>query len=66
MKNKKYYINKYQEIHGNIASLEKEIENFDKNSAIGNPDSLINLKKRVIEQIQLLEKTRKDELKNYS
>ena len=64
--NKKAYISKYKEIHDTIASLEKEITSFDRQKAIENPELLEDLKRRVTEQVALLEKTRQDELSTFS
>jgi len=63
---KEKFISKYKEIHDTIASLEKEISAFDRQKAIENPDLLEDLKKRVTEQVALLEKTRQDELSTFS
>lgn len=64
--NKKAYITKYKEIHDTIASLEKEITAFDREKAIDHPELLEDLKRRVTEQVALLEKTRQDELSTFS
>ena len=63
---KEKFISKYREIHDNIASLEKEISAFDRQKAIENPELLEDLKRRVTEQVALLEKTRQDELSTFS
>jgi ribosome-interacting GTPase 1 len=63
---KEKFISKYREIHDNIASLEKEISTFDRQKAIENPELLEDLKRRVTEQVALLEKTRQDELSTFS
>jgi hypothetical protein len=63
---KEKFISKYREIHDNIASLEKEISTFDRQKAIENPELLEDLKRRVTEQLALLEKTRQDELSTFS
>ena len=63
---KEKFISKYREIHDNIASLEKEISTFDRQKAIVNPELLEDLKRRVTEQLALLEKTRQDELSTFS
>lgn len=63
---KEKFISKYKEIHDTIASLEKEITAFDRQKAIENPELLEDLKRRVTEQLALLEKTRQDELSTFS
>ena len=63
---KERFISKYKEIHDTIASLEKEISAFDRQKAIENPELLEDLKRRVTEQLALLEKTRQDELSTFS
>lgn len=63
---KEKFISKYKEIHDTIASLEKEISTFDRQKAIENPELLEDLKRRVTEQVALLEKTRQDELSTFS
>ena len=63
---KEEFISKYKEIHDTIASLEKEISVFDRQKAIENPELLEDLKRRVTEQLALLEKTRQDELSTFS
>ena len=63
---KEKFISKYKEIHDTIASLEKEITAFDRQKAIDHPELLEDLKRRVTEQVSLLEKTRQDELSTFS
>jgi hypothetical protein len=58
---KERFISKYKEIHDDIESLEKEISAFDWQKAIGDPDLLKDLRRRVTEQVELLNKTREDE-----
>lgn len=62
---KKQFIKKYQKIHDEINSLEKEIQNHISNKEeILKDDSLLEkLKEKVSIQIELLNKTRKHEAK---
>ena len=65
---KEYFLKKYDQIHENLRFLENEIESCtkDKDSLIKNPDRLEDLKKRVLVEIEILNKTREDEKKQYN
>ena len=62
---KKQFIKKYQKIHKDIDSLERQIENYISNKEeIIKDDSLLeSLKEKVAKQLDLLNKTRKNEAK---
>ncbi len=60
---KDWFIQKYSEIHEDLNNIEKEIDLHlkDKESILVDDQKLIDLKKRAIETIALLNKTREDE-----
>ena len=62
---KKQFIKKYQKIHNDIDSLEKQIEDYisNKEEIVKDYSLLESLKEKVTKQIDLLNKTRKHEAK---
>jgi hypothetical protein len=62
-KEKEYFIRKYKSLHVEIHTLETEIENYIKNKKdlLCDEHKLLDLKKKVVETIELLNKTREDE-----
>ena len=61
--NKDWFISQYVEIHENLHSLEKEIENHIKNKKdlISKDEVLEALKQRTLSEIERLNNTRKHE-----
>jgi hypothetical protein len=69
MENKKsWFINQYSEIHDNLSRLEKQIQRYQNNKSEISSDPLIleNLKIRVKEEIERLNKTREYERKLFN
>ena len=66
--NKEYFITQYNEIHDNLSRLENQIEGHQKNKSEISSDPLIleNLKLRVKEEIERLNKTREYERKLFN
>jgi uncharacterized protein YaaN involved in tellurite resistance len=62
---KKQFIKKYQKIHNDIDSLERQIEEYisNKEEIVKDYSLLESLKEKVTKQIDLLNKTRKHEAK---
>ena len=62
---KKQFIKKYQKIHNDIDSLERQIEGYisNKEEIVNDYSLLESLKEKVTKQIDLLNKTRKHEAK---
>lgn len=62
---KKQFIKKYQKIHNDIDSLERQIEDYisNKEEIVKDYSLLESLKEKVTKQIDLLNKTRKHEAK---
>jgi uncharacterized protein YaaN involved in tellurite resistance len=62
---KKQFIKKYQKIHNDIDSLERQIEEYisNKEEVVNDYSLLESLKEKVTKQIDLLNKTRKHEAK---
>jgi len=62
---KKQFIKKYQKIHNDIDSLERQIEDYisNKEEIVKDYFLLESLKEKVTKQIDLLNKTRKHEAK---
>jgi len=60
---KEWFIQRYSDIHSDLDKLEKEIEEHLKNKEglIAEDKKLEDLKRRTIETIDLLNKTREDE-----
>jgi hypothetical protein len=60
---KSWFIQRYKDLHENLDSLEKEIENHIKNKKdlICDSYKIDSLKKRTHELVELLNKTREDE-----
>ena len=67
-KTKEWFISQYNEIHGNLSFLEKELEyrSRNKEDIINNKLILEDLKRRVVKEVKRLEKTRKDERKIFN
>ena len=61
--NKNWFIQRYSDIHSDLDKLEKEIEENLKNKKdlLENDQKLEDLKRKTIETIDLLNKTREDE-----
>ena len=61
--NKNWFIQRYSDIHSDLDKLEKEIEENLKNKKdlLENDQKLEDLKRKTIETIDLLNKTRDDE-----
>ena len=61
--NKTWFIQKYSDIHDDLNKLEREIEDHLKNKKdlLENDQKLEDLKRKTIETIDLLNKTREDE-----
>jgi hypothetical protein len=61
--NTEWFVQKYSDIHSNLNKLEKEIDEHLKNkkNLIAGDKKLKDLKRRTIETIDLLNKTREDE-----
>jgi hypothetical protein len=61
--NKNWFIQRYSDIHSDLNKLEKEIEENLKNKKdlLENDQKLEDLKRKTIETIDLLNKTREDE-----
>lgn len=61
--NKNWFIQKYSDIHDDLNRLEREIEDHlkNKNDLLENDQKLEDLKRKTIETIDLLNKTREDE-----
>lgn len=62
---KKQFIKKYQKIHNDIYSLERQIQDYisNKEEIVKDYSLLESLKEKVTKQIDLLNKTRKHEAK---
>jgi len=60
---KEWFIQRYSDIHDDLNRLEIEIENHlkDKKDLLENDQKLEDLKRKTIETIDLLNKTREDE-----
>jgi len=60
---KNWFTQKYSDIHDDLNRLEKEIEGHlkNKNDLLENDQKLEDLKRKTIETIDLLNKTREDE-----
>jgi len=60
---KNWFIQRYSDIHDDLNRLEREIENHlkDKKDLLENDQKLEDLKRKTIETIDLLNKTREDE-----
>jgi ElaB/YqjD/DUF883 family membrane-anchored ribosome-binding protein len=60
---KNWFIQRYSDIHNDLNKLEREIEEHLKNKKdlLENDQKLEDLKRKTIETIDLLNKTRKDE-----
>ena len=60
---KEWFIQKYRDIHRDLNILESEVNQHlkSKEKLIGEDKKLEDLKKRIIETIDLLNKTREDE-----
>jgi hypothetical protein len=60
---KEWFIQKYSDIHEDLNKLEAEIEEHLKNKSdlLGNDEKLEELKRKTIDTIDLLNKTREDE-----
>ncbi len=65
---KEWFIQKYSDIHSDLNKLENEIEEHLKNKKdlISEDKKLEDLKRRTIETIELLNKTRDDERKIFN
>jgi hypothetical protein len=63
VKNKEWFIQKYNEIHNNLFIIEKEIEYHleNKMNLIENEEILESLKNKAQLEIEILKKTREDE-----
>ena len=63
MHNKEWFIDRYLDLHENLAKLETEIENHisDKSDIIGDDHKLEDLKMRTVEIVNLLYLTREEE-----
>jgi hypothetical protein len=63
VKNKEWFIQRYSDLHENLNKLENEIENHleNKSEIVKDDRKLNDLKKRTIETIDLLQRTRDDE-----
>ena len=63
MKDKEYYKTKYRRAHETLNSLELEIEKYieDKGDILEGDEKMEDLKKRVIEAVEELNKIREDE-----
>ena len=61
--NKEWFIQRYSDIHDDLNRLEREIEEHlkDKKDLLENDQKLEDLKRKTIETIDLLNKTREDE-----
>jgi hypothetical protein len=61
--NKEWFTEQYNDIHGNLFIIEKEIEYHleNKMNLIGNEEILESLKNKAQLEIERLEKTREDE-----
>ncbi len=60
---KDWFVQKYRDIHHDLNILENEVDRHLRNKAdlLGEDKKLEDLKKRIIETIDLLNKTREDE-----
>jgi hypothetical protein len=60
---KNWFIQKYSDIHDDLNRLEREIEDHlkNKNDLLENDQKLEDLKRKTIDTIDLLNKTREDE-----
>ena len=65
---KNWFINQYNEIHDNLSRLENQIESYqkDKSEISSDPFILENLKSKVKEEIERLNKTRENERKLFN
>ena len=65
---KEEYISQYTEIHEELSSIEKDIENYitNNNEILLDESILVDLKIRAIQQIDLLNKTRENERNEFN
>lgn len=69
MKDKDWFISQYTQIHDNLNSIEREIENHleeNKNRIVTEYTTLENLKDRAKKEVERLEKTREEEKKYWA
>ena len=65
---KEEYISQYTEIHEELSSIEKDIENYitNNNEILLDESILVDLKIRAIQQIDLKNKTRENERNEFN
>jgi hypothetical protein len=66
--NKEWFIQKYTDLHEDLNALEREIAYHEKNreSLVDSDYKIVNLRRKTLETIELLEKTREDERKIFN
>lgn len=65
---REWFIQRYSDLHEDLKFLENEITYHEKNksSLIDSDSKLIDLRRRIVETIDVLEKTRKEERKIFN